>query len=80
MPLEISLNNNSSQTDKLVLKEATLNMVEVLALSSIEIYINYIIFLTIKNNNFTLYIYHQSKKRSSTSLFSSRFFLALTLL
>lgn len=38
MPLEVSLNNNSSQTDKLALKQATLNMVEVLALSSIEIY------------------------------------------
>jgi hypothetical protein len=37
MPLEVSLNNNSSQTDKLALKEATLNMAEVLALSSIEI-------------------------------------------
>lgn len=38
MPLEVSHNNNSSQTDKLALKQATLNMVEVLALSSIEIY------------------------------------------
>jgi hypothetical protein len=37
MPLEVSLNNNSSQTDKLALKQATLSMVEVLALSSIEI-------------------------------------------
>ena len=37
MPLEVSLNNNSSQTDKLAHKQATLNMVEVLALSSIEI-------------------------------------------
>ena len=38
MPLVVSLNNNSSQTDKLAPKEATLSMVEVLALSSIEIY------------------------------------------
>jgi hypothetical protein len=37
MPLEVSLSNNSSQTDNLALKEATLNMVEVRALSSIEI-------------------------------------------
>jgi hypothetical protein len=78
MPLEVSLNNNSSKTDKLANKEATLSMVEVLALSFTEsIYIS--IYLTIKNN-FTFYIFHQSKKRSSTSLFSSRFFFAFTLL
>ena len=77
MPLEVSLSNNSLQTDK-VASKTTLNTVEERVLSFTEtIYIS--IYLTIIIN-FTLYIFHQSKKRSRTSLFSSRFFFALTLL